>query len=186
MGLREDKKAKTRKAISDIATALFLARGYDTVTTAEIAALAEVSTATLFNYFPTKEALLFDEDEAMEAGLVDAILVRAPGVTILEALKAFVLAGPFFRFSHDPGYAAFTRLVKTTPELSAYLRQMCLRYEVAVAEAITSQWENRFTRHQATAIARYVLEAVNLAQNSSDPPETFVSLLDLLKFGTDI
>ena len=144
MGLREDKKAKTRKAISDIATRLFIERGYHAVTTAEIAALADISPATLFNYFPTKEALVFDEDDAMEAGLVDAIVLRPADTTILESLKTYVLAGSCFRYSQDPGFGAFAKMVKTTPELTAYVRQMALRYEAAVTEAILSQWQNRF------------------------------------------
>ena len=53
-GLRERKKAKTRLAISNIATQLFIERGFDNVTVAEVAAAADVSVATIFNYFETE------------------------------------------------------------------------------------------------------------------------------------
>ena len=82
MGLRELKRAKTRKLISDIATNLFIERGYDAVTTAEIARLAEVSVTTLFNYFPTKESLVFDEDQSIEAALVHAVISQKSRVCL--------------------------------------------------------------------------------------------------------
>ena len=57
-GLRERKKARTHQAISEAAIALFLARGYDAVSVAEIAEAAEVSKRTLFAYFPSKDELV--------------------------------------------------------------------------------------------------------------------------------
>ncbi len=57
-GLRERKKARTRKALSDTAIALFLERGFAGVSVAEAAAAAEVSKPTLFRSFPAKEDLV--------------------------------------------------------------------------------------------------------------------------------
>ena len=56
-GLRERKKLATRRAISDIATGLFMERGFDNVTVAEVAEVANVAKMTVFNYFPRKEDL---------------------------------------------------------------------------------------------------------------------------------
>ena len=70
MGLREKKKAKTRKHISDIARDLFIERGYAAVTVVEIAAKAEVAVTTLFNYFPTKESIIFDREDEIDAAIV--------------------------------------------------------------------------------------------------------------------
>ena len=61
MGLRETKKLATRQQIADVAMRLFVQRGFDQVTVAEVAAEAGVSEKTVFNYFPTKEDLFFDE-----------------------------------------------------------------------------------------------------------------------------
>ncbi|RYZ55412.1 MAG: TetR/AcrR family transcriptional regulator, partial [Proteobacteria bacterium] len=60
MSLREIRKQKTRKTISDVATRMFMEKGYDSVTMADVAAASEVSLSTVFNYFPKKETLVFD------------------------------------------------------------------------------------------------------------------------------
>jgi AcrR family transcriptional regulator len=63
------------------------------VTTAEIAEKAEVSVPTLFNYFPTKETLVFDEDQEREEKLVRAVTERKQGTSILDALRDLFVAG---------------------------------------------------------------------------------------------
>src|SRR5690349_16879970 len=63
-GLREHKKRQTRRQLTDTATEMFLARGFDAVRVTEIAAACGVSEKTVFNYFPTKEALILDLPEA--------------------------------------------------------------------------------------------------------------------------
>ena len=186
MGLREDKKARTRQMISDLATCLFMERGYNAVTTAEIAEKAEVSVATLFNYFPVKEALVFDEDEAMEAALVDAVLSRPAGQSILEALRVFVLEGPFaraFRPRPDPAYARFMAMVQAAPDLVAYMRQMSARYEKALAAAIHLGSDGQASEAEAATTAHFVLDAVHFAQNSALPAATFNTAIDLLVAG---
>lgn len=86
LGLRETKKARTRQLISDIATRLFAERGFERVTVAEIAAAADVSVKTVFNYFPAKEDLFFDRADALLAALTGAITERPAGATALGAL----------------------------------------------------------------------------------------------------
>ena len=83
-GLRERKKAETRQAISDTATRLFEARGFEAVTVAEIAAAANVSAKTVFNYFPAKEDLFFDAEDTVR----DALVAAVPDV------RALLLDGP--------------------------------------------------------------------------------------------
>src|SRR4030088_2765953 len=57
-GLRERKKLKTKEAIQREALRLFQERGYDETTIEQIAAAADISPSTFFNYFPTKEDLI--------------------------------------------------------------------------------------------------------------------------------
>ena len=78
-GLRERKKERTRREIAEAARTLFGERGFDAVTVSEVAAAAEVSEATVFNYFPTKEDLFYSGLEAFEEMLLDAIGERPAG-----------------------------------------------------------------------------------------------------------
>ena len=79
MGLRETKKERTRRDIADAAMRLFIQRGFARVTVSDVAHEAGVSEKTVFNYFPTKEDLFFDEVDEREAALVAAIRDRRPG-----------------------------------------------------------------------------------------------------------
>jgi AcrR family transcriptional regulator len=75
-GMRERKKRQVRQKISDVATKLFLVHGFDNVTVAQIAAAADVSQQTVFNYFTTKESMFFDRSEAMTNAVADAVRER--------------------------------------------------------------------------------------------------------------
>jgi len=85
--LRVRKKIQTRQRIADAAATSFATKGYDEVTVAEIARLAEVSEQTVYNFFPSKELLVLDEDAAFEALLVGMIRERA-GTKIADAVRA--------------------------------------------------------------------------------------------------
>jgi AcrR family transcriptional regulator len=84
-GLRERKKRQVRQKISDVATAMFLLDGFDNVTVAQIAAAADVSQQTVFNYFPTKESMFFDRAEPMTNAVADAVRQRG-SASLVEAV----------------------------------------------------------------------------------------------------
>jgi AcrR family transcriptional regulator len=117
VGLREFKKQRTRQAIADTALQLFVERGFERVTVAEVAEAAGVSEKTVFNYFPTKEDLFFDEVDAREAALVVAIRERAPGESIPAALRRhqFTDCGRMC----SSGFASFARVIEESPALRA-------------------------------------------------------------------
>ena len=66
-GLRDRKKKLTRQLISDTATEMFLRDGFDAVRVVDVAAACGVSEKTVYNYFPTKEALILDRFEDIDA-----------------------------------------------------------------------------------------------------------------------
>jgi AcrR family transcriptional regulator len=86
-GLRERKKRATRETIARTAMALFGETGYDAVTVADIARAADVSEKTVFNYFPAKEDLVFNEGNARRDALVHAIRTRPPGSSLVEPFR---------------------------------------------------------------------------------------------------
>src|SRR5438874_11945458 len=94
---------------------LFVKRGFDHVTVAEVATAAEVSEKTVYNYFPTKEDLFFDEVPAREAALVSTITGRRQGESILEALRR-LQAGECPRLC-SPGFAIFARIIEESTAL---------------------------------------------------------------------
>src|ERR1700740_2316624 len=91
LGLRERKKARTRRLIADAAARLFAEHGYEQVAVAEVARAAEVSEQTVYNYFQTKEQLVTDRDQQVRDELGRRIRARAPGTTPAAAIRDFVL-----------------------------------------------------------------------------------------------
>jgi len=92
MGLRELKKQQMRERIGDTAWRLFAERGFDRVTVVEVARAAQVSEATVFNYFPTKEDLFYSRFEALGEQLVEAVRTRPHGESALAAFRRRLLA----------------------------------------------------------------------------------------------
>jgi AcrR family transcriptional regulator len=90
-GLRERKKARTRRVIADAAARLFAERGYEKVAVSDVAREAEVSEQTVYNYFQTKEQLVIDRDQLVQDELSRRIRTRAPGTTPAAAIREFVL-----------------------------------------------------------------------------------------------
>ncbi|WP_063730826.1 TetR/AcrR family transcriptional regulator [Streptomyces sp. RTd22] len=87
-GLRERKKRETRQRINRVAIELFVERGFDRVTIAEVAAAAEVSVNTLYNYFEAKEDLVLPPDQASAQRLADIVRDRGPGESAAGAVLA--------------------------------------------------------------------------------------------------
>jgi AcrR family transcriptional regulator len=141
VGLRERKKARTRRAISETAIALFLERGYDDVPVAEIAAAAEVSKRTLFAYFPTKDDLVLHRFADHEDEPARVVRGRAPGEAPLTALHRHLLDAlrrrdPISGLCDVPHIMAFYRLVATTPALAVARQAYKRRGEDALTDAL--------------------------------------------------
>lgn len=125
-GLRERKKARTRQRISDVATYLFMVRGFDNVSVAEIAEAAEVSKMTVFNYFPRKEDLMLDRHPETIELITDAIRGRDPGEPPLAALRRLLIELAQQRHPVSgvrDGTQQFFRTVLDSPALLARLRE---------------------------------------------------------------
>ena len=90
VGLRERKKQQTRETIARVAFDLFVARGFEAVPIVEIARQADVSEATVFNHFPTKEDLIYDRFEQFRTALLEAVRDREPTLSIPAAFRAFL------------------------------------------------------------------------------------------------
>lgn len=123
-GLRERKKRETRQRISDIATGLFLERGFVPVTIAEVAEAADVSVNTVYNYFPAKEDLFFDRSAGVLEQLSRWVRARDTGESaaraVLRELRGEVEAvSP--RVGLMEGYDRFMRVIHEAPPLRSRL-----------------------------------------------------------------
>jgi AcrR family transcriptional regulator len=117
MGLRETKKVQTRQAIADAAMGLFVTKGFDHVTVAEIAREAGVSEKTVFNYFPTKEDIFFDEVPQRLEALSEAVRGRRSDQSLVEAMHE-LHAKQCGRLA-SPDFAHFARTIAESPALQA-------------------------------------------------------------------
>jgi AcrR family transcriptional regulator len=138
-GLRERKKARTRRGISEAAIALFLERGYEQVSVAEIAEAAEVSKRTLFAYFPTKDDLVLHRFADHEDEPARVVRDRPAGAAPLDALHGHLRAAlerrdPITGLCDEPGVVRFYRLLLDTPSLSSAL----VRYQSGGEDALAS------------------------------------------------
>ncbi|MFI5262116.1 MAG: TetR/AcrR family transcriptional regulator [Candidatus Limnocylindrales bacterium] len=124
-GLRDRKKRRSRQRISNVATALFLAEGFDAVSVARIAAVCEVSEQTVFNYFPTKESMFFDRDESYAAALAQAVRYRGAEPLGEVVVKTLIHGVPFDRWQDlDEAHAVrlfrrFCEVAESSPALRA-------------------------------------------------------------------
>jgi len=136
-GLRESKKQETRQLISDHATRLFIAQGFEQTTIAEIADAARVAKKTVTNYFARKEDLALDHQEEFVESLAQVVTTRRPGESATAALRrAFADAVE----SRDPvaGFSGpeFARMVADSPTLTSCLRGLHDQREHRLAQAL--------------------------------------------------
>jgi AcrR family transcriptional regulator len=94
MRISEDAKQATRQRILDCAREMFARKGFDSTSTRDVAQAAGIATGTLFNYFPTKEALAMTlVAEALAGAREDYHKKPPPAASLEEDLFAFVAAG---------------------------------------------------------------------------------------------
>jgi AcrR family transcriptional regulator len=143
LGLRERKKQQTRELIAETARRVFAQRGFDHVTVAEIARLADVSETTVFNYFPTKEDLVYWRMAAFDEQLLDAIRNRPAGASILAAFERFVLAPRGLLGATDPEaierLAELTRMITESPALLEREREIVDGYTTSLAAVLAAE-----------------------------------------------
>lgn len=128
---------RTRAKISQVATRLFLERGFDAVTVAEIGREAGVSSVTVFNHFPRKEDLLLDRGDDAKELLRSAVRDRAAGVDVLESLRAATLRLVDDRHALSglkDGSVPFFRTVAASPALIARAREIAADLQRVLAE----------------------------------------------------
>jgi AcrR family transcriptional regulator len=164
MGLRERKKAQTRQLIAETAWRLFADRGFERVTVAEVARLADVAPATVFNYFPTKEDLFYSRLEAFGARLLEAVAAREPGEPVLAAFRRQLLESGGLLAGVEAGDAQALQRLRTvnqviaaSPALQARERQTIAGTADALAGLLVAEGGDAADQVGAQAAANALL-----------------------------
>jgi len=141
LGRRERKKQQTRERIAETARGLFGERGFERVTVAEIAREADVAEQTVYNYFPTKEDLVYWRLESFEEALLGAVRDREPGESMPAAFGRWLLAqrGLLGETPLSPELVALTRMITESPSLLDRERQIFARYADSLAGLIAEE-----------------------------------------------
>jgi AcrR family transcriptional regulator len=142
-GRRERKKQQMRQLIAETAYRLFLERGFDRVSIAEIAHTADVAEATVFNYFRTKEDLVFNGLQDYETDLLDSVKSRAPGEPALAAFARFALEPSGLLADSDPATATqlarVGRMIASSPALLDREQRIFAAYTDSLARLLADE-----------------------------------------------
>lgn len=155
---RTRKRLATRQAISDVATLLFIERGFDHVRIDEIAEAADVGRKTVFNHFARKEDMFFDLDDQSREDLVHAVRTRKAETSLIETLRLFAHQSvqedrPYVHF--QPESERFVAAIMASEALMARAR--------AIRDELTD------------VLSRLLAEAAN--QPQGDPAAKFAASL---------
>jgi AcrR family transcriptional regulator len=187
-GVRDRKKAETRLAISNIATRLFVERGFENVSVDDIAREADVARKTVFNYFPRKEDLVFDREEEGRA-LVRQALADRGKQSPLQAFQALMRTlveeqHPIFKITERP--IQFWHMVAESPALTARAREL----QVTLADDIAGMLCDAVGRPHSDPDARLAAamlmatlvvaysEALSAFREKRKPKAAFVSVME--------
>jgi AcrR family transcriptional regulator len=144
--LRERKKLATRRGIRRVALELIAERGFSHVTVEDIAAAADVSPRTFFNYFPSKEAVVFGADPGRAEEVRARLVHDLPGHSALEVLRVVLtdrarqLAAELAELGGDPArWAAQMKAAHADPQLRAAQASHMAQVESSFASALAER-----------------------------------------------
>lgn len=187
LGLRERKKLKTRVTLRKVAYELFREKGYDNTTVAEIAAAAEVSQATFFRYFATKEALVIDDDyDAM-------FLANIPPISAGGNPAAQILRTAARLFSELDAETRATeiergQMTQSSPVLRAALAVSMAQTADELALSIAQTYDGETDELAVRAMVGAIVGAVDQVSRAGEPltADIMLKLADLFERGLPI
>jgi AcrR family transcriptional regulator len=142
-GLRETKKRRTREVIAQAAADLFREHGFAAVTVDDVARAADVSRQTVFNYFPSKEQMLFDRDEEIRAAMLALTRGCPDGKALVAAFRGHTREfwERFGRILTGGGEVhGFWEIVEASPDLRDYAETSFARHAISVSQALAGEW----------------------------------------------
>jgi AcrR family transcriptional regulator len=159
-GLRERKKRRTRETIARAAHELFAERGYHATTLPDIAEAADVSTRTIFAYFPSKEDILFSDFPVMKDALAQALAERPQGEDALETVRKFILSLHKVETSELDDQLRFC--IESDETLRSHLRARIAQLEELIAPAIAKDLDAPANDPRPQVVAASLTAAFNV------------------------
>lgn len=196
-GLRERKKRQTRQRIRDVAIGLFVERGFDNVTINEVAAAAEVSVNTVYNYFSGKEDLVLPPEEASPRRLADIVRGRRPGESaagaVLTRLREEV-RGRERRVGLGEGFGRVLEMMRAAPTLTARLESLSHQMTDALAGVLAEETGAapgdplpRVMAWHIGSLHALVLSEIGRRTTAGEPPDAIVAaVLRLIDTAQDV
>lgn len=190
LGIRERKKKRTRQALRQAALELFLERGFDATTIADITAAADVAPRTFFSYFQTKEDVVLDEGPQRFDQLLETLRQRPQGEPLLAAFRHVALAIAADLQAQSDQQQELARIVRTTPAIQARIRDRMGQWEEQLAVMIAQERQappDDLDSHVVAAALVGVLRSVQrvavAAEMQLDLPALMDHAFDLLESG---
>jgi AcrR family transcriptional regulator len=165
-GLRERKKQRTRETIARAAHELFAERGYHATTLPEIAEAADVSTRTIFAYFPSKEDILFSDFSLLKEALAQALAERPKGEDALETVRQFILSSQVGEKSDLDDQLRVC--VESDETLRSHLRARIAQLEELIAPAIAKDLDAPANDLRPQVVAASLTAAFNVLSERGD------------------
>jgi AcrR family transcriptional regulator len=155
MSNREEKKAAKRAEIFNVAVKLFADKGYANVTTAEIAAASHIAKKTLFQYFPSKEDIIFDdEDELIEVLINSLVNTDEIWPTFIDFVRRASVANDSDNADHTPEALQLPTIIRENEALNGRLLKMWDKYETKLTEYLETQ---KYAPAKASALANVMI-----------------------------
>jgi AcrR family transcriptional regulator len=178
---RERKKQRTREQIVERAMALFDERGFEHVTIAEIAAAADIAPRTFFSYFPSKEDVVFHDFDVILDALTQRIERRPEGEATMDTLRAFIVE-LLEQIDHDdPDQQCRRRVIRASPALQQYDRELMGRIEHAIADGLARDLgapPDSLRARVVAAAAAAGLGELEQYMDKDNPPDDKMSMFD--------
>ena len=190
LGLRERKKQRTRQALRQAAIELFLRRGFEATTIADVTAAADVAPRTFFAYFQSKEDVVLDEGVERFVKAQQTLQQRPPGEPLFAAFRRAALEIAADMQTQSEQERAITRIVRSSPALQARIRDRMGQWEEQLATMIAEEREagpDDLESHVVAAalvgLLRSVQRVAVATEMQLDLPALMAQAFDLLESG---
>lgn len=124
--------------IADAAGLLFSRHGFEAVTVDEVARAAGVSKQTVFNYFPTKEQLVFSRAAEQREAMLAAVRDRPTGHSVVDAFRQYMRSfwTEVGSLADERPQGGFWSILSASPALLAHGREVNAANVAALARLI--------------------------------------------------